>query len=289
MNISDIPSKFFVLMFLFFATSENAQQIKNIGNMNTPTYAPINGLRMYYEIHGDGSIPLVLIHGGGSTIETSFGNLLPLLSAKGKVIAVELQGHGRTNDRNGPESYVQDAEDVAALMEFLNIDKANFLGFSNGGTATLQIAIRHAELANKIIIISSNYKREGMVAGFFEGLQKATLADMPEPLKEGYLKVAPDKSHLHTMFEKDRDRMVAFKDINDDDIRSIHAPALIMVGDHDVVSPEHALKMSHLISNSRLVVLPGTHGSFIGEACTVEKGSKLPQMSADLIEEFLKK
>src|ERR1700761_9023298 len=76
-------------------------------------YAPVNGLKMYYEIHGNGGVPLVLIHGGGSTIESSFGRLLPLLSRHNKIIAVELQAHGRTSDRPGPESFEQDADDVA--------------------------------------------------------------------------------------------------------------------------------------------------------------------------------
>src|SRR5713226_6395711 len=111
--------------------------------LKTSGYAPINGLDMYYEIYGAGAMPLVLIHGGGSTIETTFGNILPLLSDYGKVIAVELQAHGRTNDRDAPESFEQDADDVAALLHYLKVDKANFLGFSNGGTTTMQIAISH--------------------------------------------------------------------------------------------------------------------------------------------------
>jgi pimeloyl-ACP methyl ester carboxylesterase len=89
-------------------------------------------------------MPLVLIHGGGSTIDVTFGNILPYLAANNKIIAVELQAHGRTSDRNAPESFEQDADDVAALLKHLNITKANIMGFSNGGTTTLQIAIRHS-------------------------------------------------------------------------------------------------------------------------------------------------
>src|SRR5579871_826568 len=97
-------------------------------------YAVVNGIRMYYEIHGEGLMPLVLIHGGGSTIGTSFGCLLPLVSAQRLVIAVELQGHGRTSDRQSPKSFQQDADDVAALLFLLGFGKANVLGFSNGGS-----------------------------------------------------------------------------------------------------------------------------------------------------------
>src|SRR6185437_974999 len=103
-------------------------------------YAEVNGIRMYYEIHGEehGGLPLVLIHGGGSTIESTFRTVLPLLAQAHKVVALELQAHGRTSDRDAPESFEQDADDVAGLLKHLGITKANILGFSNGGTTTLQ-------------------------------------------------------------------------------------------------------------------------------------------------------
>ena len=255
--------------------------------LKTSGYAPVNGLNMYYEIHGSGIMPLVLIHGGGSTIETSFGALLPLLSSHAKVIAVELQAHGRTSDRDAPESFEQDADDVAALLQYLKVDKANILGFSNGGTTTMQIAIRHPSLVNKIVVVSANYKRDGLISGFFEGMQHATLDNMPEPLKAAYLKVAPDKNHLQIMFKKDKERMLTFKDIAADHLRSIKADALLMVGDRDVVTTEHVIEMSRLIPNARLMILPGTHGSLIGEEGTVKKDSKLPEITATLVEEFL--
>src|SRR5215217_2041425 len=130
-------------------------------------HAPVNGISMYYEVHGEGALPLILIHGGGSTIETSFGVLLPLLALNHKVIALELQAHGRTTDRDKPESFEQDADDVAALLTHLNIDRANILGFSNGGTTTLQLAIRHPQLVNKIVVMAGAYKRDGFMNGFF--------------------------------------------------------------------------------------------------------------------------
>jgi pimeloyl-ACP methyl ester carboxylesterase len=250
-------------------------------------YAPVNGLKMYYEIYGEGTMPLVLIHGGGSTIQSTFSNMIPLLSAHFKLIAVELQAHGRTSDRDSAESFEQDADDVAALLGFLKINKADFLGFSNGGTTTLQIAIRHRHIVNKIIVVSASYKREGMIAGFFDGMKTATLDDMPEALKAAFLKVNPDQERLQVMFEKDRSRMEHFRDMGDEDLESIKVPTLLMVADHDVVTTGHVLKMSHLISGARLAVLPGKHGSFIGEVGTSKKGSKLPEISALLTGEFL--
>jgi pimeloyl-ACP methyl ester carboxylesterase/uncharacterized protein YndB with AHSA1/START domain len=261
----------------------------NAKTFKTSGYAPVNGLKMYYEIHGAGTIPLVLIHGGGSTIESSFGKMLPLFSGYGKVIAVELQAHGRTSDRDAPESFEQDADDVAALLKYLKTDKADFFGFSNGGTTTLQIAIRHPDIVNKIVVASANYRRDGMIPGFFDGFPNATLADMPESLKQAYLKVAPDKNHLQVMFEKDVARMENFKDIPDDDIRSIKAPALILITDHDVIMPEHAVKLSRLLPGAQLVILPGVHGASVGalEAVPAKKGYNFPQITAALVEGFL--
>ncbi|HEV8285770.1 MAG TPA: alpha/beta hydrolase [Chitinophagaceae bacterium] len=255
---------------------------------STSGYAPVNGLKMYYEIHGAGT-PLVLIHGGGSTIQTTFGKILPLLAQHYKVIAVELQAHGHTSDRNTAESFEQDADDVAALLDYLKINKANFLGFSNGGHTAMQIGISHRDLVNKLVIVSAFYKRDGAIPGFFEGLEKASLENMPEPLKTYYLQINNDKKGLQTMFDKDRERMLRFKDWSDQEIHSIEAPTFLICGDHDVVTPEHVVKMSHLIPNAQLMILPGAHGSFIGEVCTTNEGSKIPEATVAIIQEFLDK
>jgi len=126
-----------------------------------------------------------------------------------------------------------------------------------------------------------------MVPGFFEGLQKATLDSMPALLKEGYNKVAPDKNQLVVMFKKDAARRLAFKDRPDDDLRSIKVPVMIMASDHDVVRTEHSLQMAQLIPGAKLVILPGFHGTLLGEICTVKKGSALPKITATLVKEFL--
>ena len=250
-------------------------------------YAPVNGLKMYYEIHGSGGMPLVLIHGGGSTIESSFSNILPLLAKNRKVIAVELQAHGRTSDRDTAETFIQDADDVAGLLQYLKINKADFFGFSNGGHTSMEIGMRHPALANKLVIASSFYKRDGMIPGFFEGLQHASLDNMPKPLQTAYLKVAADKNGLEVMFNRDKERMLHFKDWTDNDMRSIKAPTLLICGDHDVVTPEHVVAMSHIIPKAQLMILPGDHGSYIGEVCTAKPGSKMPAFTVSVIEEFL--
>lgn len=256
-------------------------------NMKTQAgYAAVNGINMYYEIHGEGK-PLVLIHGGGSTIETTFGNILPLLAKQYKIIAVELQAHGHTSDRPGPESFEQDADDVAALLQQLNIPKASFFGFSNGGTTSLQIAIRHPQLVDKLVIASGVYQREGLMPGFFEMMQLASLDNMPKPLQDAFLKINPDTAALLTMHNKDRDRMITFKDISDETLASIKAVTLIINADKDVITNEHAVKMSKRIPNADLVILPGVHGAYLGEVCTAVPGSKLPGITVELVVEFL--
>jgi pimeloyl-ACP methyl ester carboxylesterase len=251
-------------------------------------YASANGLKMYYEIHGTGA-PLVLLHGGGSTIAATFSKILPMLAKDFKVIAVELQAHGRTSDRNSPESFEQDADDVAALLHTLNISKASFFGFSNGGNAALQIAIRHPEIVNKLILASTFYKREGLPQGFFDGMKQATIKDMPQPLKTAFLQVNPDGNQLQTMFEKDKERMLQFKDWRDEDIGSIKAPTLLINGDHDVVQTNHVVAMSKLIANSSLMILPAIHGSYMGVAESPVPQSKLPDITVEVIVEFLNK
>jgi pimeloyl-ACP methyl ester carboxylesterase len=249
-------------------------------------YASVNGLKMYYEIYGNGN-PVVLLHGGGSTIQTTFGKILPLFAQHFKVIAAELQAHGHTSDRDSEESFQQDAADVVALLEYLKIEKAHFVGFSNGGHAAMQIAITYPAVVNKLVLISSFCKRNGTVPGFFDSLQAATLDNMPTALKTAYLHINSDLAGLEAMFKKDKNRMLQFKDWTDDEIKSIKAPTLVIAGDQDVVTPEHAALMCRLISHARLMILPGNHGSFIGEACTAEEGSRMPETTVAAIEDFL--
>lgn len=251
-------------------------------------YAEVNGLNMYYEIHGKGK-PLVLIHGGGSTIQTTFGRIIPLLVRHRQLIAVELQAHGHTNDRDAALSFEQDADDVAAILSYLKIPKAVFLGFSNGGQTAIEIAIRHPQLVNKIILASTFYKRSAAVPQFWEGFDKATLNDMPEVLRAGFLTANNDPVALQNMFNKDVQRMKTFKDWEDDQLRSIQSPTLIINANHDVGSVEHAVEMHRMIPGSELVIFPGVHGTYLGAIESLENG-RCPDFNATaLIEEFLEK
>lgn len=251
-------------------------------------YADINGLRLYYEVHGaGGEAPLVLLHGGGSTIDVTFGKVLPLFARNRQVIAVEEQGHGRTGDRAGPVRFETSADDVAALLRHLKIEQADLFGFSNGASVALQAAIRHPGLVRKLVFASSMTKKSGAYPELWSFMEKADISNMPQPLKDAFLKVNPDPAKLKIMHDKDRERMLGFKDISDEDLKSVRSPALILIGDRDIVRPEHALELSRTLPRARLLILPGGHGDYLGEAVTTQLEARLPELTAALIEEFL--
>lgn len=250
-------------------------------------FAMVNGLKLYYEIHGTGR-PLVLLHGGGSTILSTFGRILPELAKKHQVIAIELQAHGHTPDLERPLSFEQDADDVAALLGQLQIAKTDVMGFSNGGTTSLQIAIRHPEAVNKLVLASTTYKRDGLQSGFWDGMQHASLQDMPKALKDAYLEANPDPKGLQAMFDRDVARMTAFQDISDADIEGIQAPVMVLNGDAEAVRAEHALALSRALPHAQLAILPGGHGDYIGEICAADKHSPIPTLVTAMIEVFLR-
>ena len=225
-------------------------------------YAPVNGLRIYFEIHGIANPtrpPLVLLHGGGDTIKTSFGYILPELARDRQIIALEQQGYGHTADiADRPFSFEQSADDTAALLDYLHIAKADLFGFSNGGTIALQVAIRHPKVVHKLVLASALSKREGAYPWLWEAMAKAKLENMPKELQEEYLKVAPRPENLRMFHDKAAQRMRDFKDITADAIRGITAPALVIVGDADVIRPEHAVEMFRALPHAQLAVLPGT-------------------------------
>ncbi|MBT1704301.1 alpha/beta hydrolase [Fulvivirgaceae bacterium PWU20] len=249
-------------------------------------YADVNGLKMYYEIHGEG-FPLVLIHGGGSNINTTFGRILPSLAKTNKVIAVEMQAHGHTADIDRPLTFEQDADDIAALLKQLNIAKANILGFSNGASTTLELAIRHPQVVNRIIVASTMYKKGGAQPWFWDMMANATFEGMPQIYKDAFIKINPDKDALYNMYKRDVARMQSFKDIREEDIKGIQAPTLIIIGDNDVVTPEHAVEMYRQIEHARLMIYPGGHGDYLGEITTIKPGQK-DYAALPVIEAFLK-
>jgi pimeloyl-ACP methyl ester carboxylesterase len=251
-------------------------------------HAPVNGIRMYYEVHGrlDG-VPLVLLHGGGSTIDVTFGQVLPIFAAGRKVISVEEQGHGRTTDRDAPVAFETSADDVAALLRHLGIEQADLFGFSNGASIALHIAIRHPQLVRNLIFASAFTKRAGAIPQFWGWMRQAAFSNMPQPLKDAFLRVNPNPRQLETMHDKDAERMRNFQDVPDDLVRQVRARTLVVLGDQDVATVEHAVELTRLIPDERLLVLPGGHGDYLGEAVMTQRQTRYPELTAHLIEEFL--
>jgi pimeloyl-ACP methyl ester carboxylesterase len=231
-------------------------------------YAPVNGLNMYYEIHGTGR-PLVLLHGAYMTIDM-FGELLPTLAETRRVIAVELQGHGHTADVDRPLSYEQMADDVAALLRHLEIEEADTFGYSTGGGVALQVAIRHPEVVRKLVVASAYYTSEGMHPELLEMIPSIVPeAFAGSPIDEAYLRTAPNPEDFPNLVAKlKRLDMEPFA-WPPEHLRAIEAPTLIVVGDSDAIRLEHTVEMFRLLGGgvmgdlaglprSRLAVLPGT-------------------------------
>ena len=232
-------------------------------------YAPVNGLKMYYEVYGEGK-PLVLLHGAFNTIPMAFGMLIPELSKSRQVIAVEMQGHGRTADIDRPFSFESMADDVAALLKYLKKDSADIFGYSMGGCIAWQLAIRHPDAVKKLVIASGVYK--------YDGWTPETRAILPNitpqvfehtPIKSQYDSLAPDPKHWTEFINKMKKFITTPYNFGAEKIRAIKSPTLIIAGDGDGVLPEHAVEMFRLRNGkymidfgpppaTQLAIFPGT-------------------------------
>lgn len=246
----------------------------------------VNGIQMYYEIYGSGK-PLVLIHGGGGSILFDYKEIISRFENKFQLIGIDLQNHGMTDHRDIPETFEEDADDVAALLKELNIEKASFWGFSNGGSTVMQLAHRHPKIIDKLIVASAFYKKNGMMDGFFESMIDVTLESMPELLKINFLNLNPDFSKLENMFDKDSKRMQTFEDWDEKILTSIKAPTLFISGDKDIIKPEHVVEMWRLLEGSQLMILPATHGSYMMADFGGNVDENLIDFTANEVERFL--
>ena len=232
-------------------------------------YAPVNGLNMYYEIHGVGQ-PLVVLHGAFMTIEL-MGALVPALARSRQVIAVELQGHGHTADIDRPLSYEQLADDTAALLRHLGISNADVYGYSLGGGVALQVAIRHPELVRKLVVVSASYTSDGAYPEMFAGIEQITPALFDgTPWREAYDRTAPNPAAFPTLVDKMKQLDLTPFSWSPEAVRAIPAPTLIVIGDADGTRPEHAVELFRLrgggvfgdlaerLPASQLAILPGT-------------------------------
>jgi pimeloyl-ACP methyl ester carboxylesterase len=238
-------------------------------------YAPVNGLSLYFEVHGSGD-PLVLLHGGIGAIGM-FGDTLPLLAAGRQVIAVDLQAHGRTADIDRPLRFEHMADDIAALLQHLGIHRADLMGYSLGGGVALQAAIRHPEVVRKLVLVSTPFRRDGWYPEVLAGMAQLGPA-AAEPMKQTpqyrwYASVAPRPEEWPVLLTKVGELLLQDYDWASD-VAALQMPTLLVVGDADSVVTAHAVAFFGLLgggrqdggwdgsgmSNARLAVLPGmTH------------------------------
>ena len=252
-----------LLLMALVMTGASAQKKPATG------YAPVNGLKMYYEVHGSGQ-PVVLLHGAFMTITSNWDGWIGELSKTRKVIAVEMQGHGRTADI--PRDFTSEnlADDVAALLNYLKIPRADLIGYSMGGEVAMQCAIRHPDKVRKAVIMSSTFRSDGMVGGAFESISKLTADDFKgSPIETEYKKLSPTPDY----FPKFLQHIVAAAskgyDFGADKLKATKAPMFFIHGDADGVRLAHVAEMFRLKggeihgdmkprSASRLAILPDT-------------------------------
>ena len=233
-------------------------------------YAPVNGLRMYYELHGAGGVPLLLLHGGLFNIDLQFGQLLPGLAATRQVIATDFQGHGRTGDIDRPLTSADLASDVVGLLRHLDIALADVFGFSVGGAVALHLAITQPQLVRKLIVSSASFHPDGD-----RPENKAAVGQLKvemiagTPMEQEYRAKSPNPDKLQELLDKLGQYDAGFTGWADADIQGIAAPTLLTVGDCDAVRLEHMVRFLKLrggdvngdfvgVPASQLAVFPGT-------------------------------
>jgi len=277
--------KFFAVLLLLLAVAPEVGSAQQTTSRSTRRgvggrYAMVNGLKMYYEVRGPASgVPLVLMHGAFSNIETDFAKMLPALSKTRRIIAIEQQGHGHTPDTDSALTYEQMADNTVELLRQLRVTRADFLGYSMGGATGMYVAVRHPELVRKLIFVGgASYKPDGFYSQLMEGEKKMTAEDLAgTPWQKAYARMAPNPHDWPKLVEKIKQLDLTWRGLRDDDLRSIKAPTLLIVGDADVVKPEHVVQMLRLLGGgvpgdivglprSQLAVLPGTtHVTIIGK------------------------
>jgi pimeloyl-ACP methyl ester carboxylesterase len=237
-------------------------------------YAPVNGLNLYYEIHGVGE-PLILLHGGLQATEM-LGGILPALSHNRQVIAVDLQAHGRTTDIDRPLSYEAMADDIAALMKHLGISKADVMGYSLGGGVALRSAIQYSDIVRKLVVVSTVFRHDGWYPAVLAAMAQmgAGSAEMmkPSPIYQTYARIAPRPADWPVLLAKIGDLLRKDYDWSSE-VAGIKAPTMLVFGAADAIRPEHMVQFFQLLGGkkdagwdgsglpiARLAVLPGrTH------------------------------
>jgi pimeloyl-ACP methyl ester carboxylesterase len=225
-------------------------------------YAAVNGLNMYYEVHGDGS-PLLLLHGGSGSIPEKW---IPSFTPYFRVIAPEQMGHGRTADLvDRPFHYHDMAEDTVALMRQLGIERTVVVGYSDGGIIGLDMAVHHPERVSRLAVTGANARFDGYTA---ENQEWARSFDpLSQPVSDDYARLSPDGAeHWPAVLGRLKLMWAAEPNFTNEELESMGAPTLLIIGDRDIVMPEHAVEMFRTIPRAQLCVVPNAgHGAMSEE------------------------
>lgn len=251
--------------------TSQANESTPVSSPGSTGYAPVNGLEMYYEIHGEGGVPLLVLHGGLFNIDLQFGHLLPAFSANRQVIACDFQAHGRTNDIDRPFSAAAFASDVMGLLDHLGISQADVLGFSIGGAVATELAVTSPQLVRKLVVSSASFSSDGDRPENDAAMSGGMTVDMiaGTPMEQDYLAKSPNPDRLQDLLDKLVSSGEGFPGWSDEQIRAIAAPTLITIGDCDMVTLDHAIHMLRLrggdvngdfvgVPASQLAIIPGT-------------------------------
>ena len=228
-------------------TTDWTAEAKGTGN-----YADVNGINLYYETHGSGR-PLVLLHGGLGSGEM-FGPTLPKLAASHQVIAVDLQGHGRTADIDRPITAQNMADDIAALITHLGLEMPDVMGYSLGGGVAFWTAVKHPELVRKLVIVSVNFRRSAIYADMLgqQGQLSAASAEFMRdtPMYQLYQRVAPRPEDFGRLLDKMGESMANDFDFTEE-VRGLKVPTLIASADADMFPPSHSVEMFELLGGGQ--------------------------------------
>src|SRR3954466_15478460 len=222
-------------------------------------YADVNGLHMYYETYGDGT-PLVLLHGGMLSIDLNFAGLIPTLAKKHRVIGVEMQGHGRTADIDRPITPAALASDIIGLLDHLGIDRAHVLGHSMGGAVTMELAVSYPDRVLSVVPISVSVRPDGMHEDLSDPSKFATSPIMPTQqdfaeFSAEYKRLSPHPEHFEEFLGSLSASNADLKGWSDEQLAGISAAVLLVLGDRDFTTNEHAALMQQLIPGSQLAIL----------------------------------
>jgi pimeloyl-ACP methyl ester carboxylesterase len=229
---------------------------------STAAYATVNGLRMYYEIHGSGGTPLVVLHGGVLTIDVTFGAMLPALSTNRQVIAVELQAHGHTADIDRDITLDNLAGDVVALLDELGIEQVDLFGYSLGGLTALRVAMLHRDRVRRLVAAATHFRSAGYHSGIRDGAPdtagRLPTAEEFQQWQAAYDRVAPNPDQFFTLAAKATPAPDDVDGWSEAELRGISADTLLVIADNDFVRLDHAAAMRDLIPGAQLAVIPGS-------------------------------